>query len=264
MITLLEGSPGHGKTYALIREIADSVHRGEPVATNVPLRDDWSLVIARNFTLFGRWRRDTVNRKAVGYRRLLFISNDISDLLRVRLVGTKEGRGKLIIDESHREMNTRTLHSDSNRKAVVNALSGHRHYGWDVVLASQDEKNIDTQVRGLYEFKSVVRNFKRFPWFPIWFNLFLRVTRWNDRKGTKAGVKLYGLSKGLANLYDTHALEHTDWPEDAIILPHPSDTISERARAVAAKQPTRARSVLAYLTACEPELHHVPKGMRGK
>lgn len=261
MITILQGSPGHGKSYTLIKEIADTVHKGEPVATNVPLRDDWPEVMAKHFTLLSRWRPKRMARKADEFRCLVFISEDIEDLLRVRLKGTKEGRGKLVIDEFHREANTRTLHKDSNRKALVNAMSGHRHYGWNVLLSTQDDGNIDTQIRGLQEFNSVVRNFKRMPWAPIWFNLFLRVTRWNDRKKTKAGVQVYGLSKSLARLYDTHALEDKDWPANAIILPHPSESIARAAIKVADREPNRARSVLAYMKACEPTLHDVPKAM---
>lgn len=253
MITILEGSPGHGKTYTLIKIIIDTVHGGEPVATNVPLRAEWPEVMAKHFTLFSRFRTETVARKAAEYRRMVFVSEDMNDLMRVRLSGTKEGRGKLIIDESHREMNTRTLR-DANRKAVVNHLSGHRHYGWDVILATQDKGNIDTQIRGLYEFESVVRNFKRMPWAPIWFNLFLRVTRWNDKKKTKAGVTIYGLSKSIARLYDTHALEHKDWPENAIVLPFPHWSVEADGLIAAAKQHTRARSVLAYLSSCESAL----------
>lgn len=256
MITILEGAPGHGKSYSLVKEIADTVHRGEPVATNVPLRADWPVVMARRYTLFPSLRKKAVEEKARKYARLVYVSDELEDLMRVRLAGKGEGRGKLIIDESHREMNTRTFRSDKRRLDVVNAMSAHRHYGWNMVLATQDEKNLDTQVRGLYEFKSVVRNFKRLPFIAMVcpFNIFLRVTTWNDRAKTKAGVSLYGLNKGLARLYDTHALEHKDWPEDAIILPMPDESrLPEIREHIEAVNPIRARAITAYIEACERE-----------
>ena len=63
MITLLTGSPGHGKSYTLIREIEKAVADGKPVATNVPLREDWAMVMARRHTLLGPLRKNAVVNK---------------------------------------------------------------------------------------------------------------------------------------------------------------------------------------------------------
>jgi hypothetical protein len=221
MITILQGSPGHGKSYTLVREIAETVRKNEPVATNVPLRGDWPYVMARWCTLFSRFRKETVIAKAERFRKLVLVSDDVDVLLRVRLAGKGEGRGKLIVDEAHRDMNNRVDRTSEGRKKILAHISAHRHYGFDVVIATQDEKNIDTQVRGIHEFLSTVRNFKRAPIIGkiLWFNVFLRVTIWNDRAKTKAGISIYGLSKKLARLYDTHAYAEKDWPADAIILP---------------------------------------------
>lgn len=234
-ITLLTGSPGHGKSYTLVLEIERAISNKQPVATNVPLREDWAMVMAKRRTLFGRFRPDAVARKAQELSRYLLVSNDFGELLRVRLEGDKEGRGKLILDEAHRWMNARgwdnALNEDgtimrrpealAKRLKVINHLSAHRHYGFDVIIATQSDKSIDIQARELYEFHSEVRNMRKLPWIGafIRFNLFLRVTRWNDKSRSKAGIHLYTLSKGLANLYHTHALQSTDWPDDAIVLP---------------------------------------------
>lgn len=234
-ITLLTGSPGHGKSYTLVREIESAVARKEPVATNVPLRDDWAIVMAKRHTLFGIFRKEAVKRKAEEFRRYLLMSDDFDKLLAVRLEGEREGRGKLILDEAQRWMNARGWDNALNangtimkrpealakRLKVVNHLSGHRHYGFNVIIATQSDKSIDIQARELYEFHSEVRNMRKLPWlgFFIRFNLFLKVTRWNDRAKSKAGINLYTLNKGLARLYHTHALQLTDWPDDVIMLP---------------------------------------------
>lgn len=244
MITLLTGAPGHGKSYTLVREIEKAVANDEPVATNVPLRDDWPMIMARRHTLFGRFRREAVERKAVDFSKMVIVSDDFSVLLRVRLSGEGEGRGKLILDEAHRWINTRGLENEEHengkpmtplqirqgRKIIVNHLSGHRHYGWDVILATQSDKSLDTQARELYEFHSEVRNMRKLPWLGVIlrFNLFLRVTKWNDRARSKAGVECYWLSKSLAKLYNTHALEDRDWPDDVIMLPLEDNIESEQ------------------------------------
>jgi hypothetical protein len=150
--------------------------------------------------------------------------------MRVRFVGKGEGRGKVIIDEAHNEMNVRgTSRGKSEeaqrRKQIVKYASIHRHFGADIMLITQALANIDLQVRNLAEFHSEVRNFRRLPiigliarLFPGG-QLFLRVTVWNDKGRTKSGLTMYGLSKRLANLYDTHALDQADEPDDVILLP---------------------------------------------
>lgn len=239
MITLLTGAPGHGKSYTMIREIEQAVANGKPVATNVPLRDDWAMVMARRHTLFGRFRKEAVERRADEFSRMVIVSDDFSVLLRVRLSGEDEGRGLLALDESHRWLNARgwdnAVKPDgtamkrsealAGRLKVINHLSGHRHYGFNVILATQSDKSLDSQARELYEFHSEVRNMRRLPWLGtiMRFNLFIRVTKWNDRAKSKAGIECYWLSKSLARLYNTHALQDKDWPDDAILLPRVDD-----------------------------------------
>lgn len=235
MITLLVGSPGHGKSYTCVREIERAVTKGKPVATNVPLRPDWPEIMARRHTFFGRFRKDAVAKKAEKFSRMCVVSDDFDLLLRIRLDGEGEGRGLMVLDESQRWMNARgwdnALNSEGKpmrrpealqkRLKVVNHLSGHRHYGFNVILATQSDRSIDNQVRELYEFRSEVRNLRRLPWLGaiLRFNLFIKITRWNDQSKSRAGTETYWLSKSLASLYATHSLQSSDWPDDVIILP---------------------------------------------
>jgi hypothetical protein len=246
MITLLTGSPGHGKSYTLIREIEEAVTKGKPVATNVPLHEDWPLIMARRHTLFGPFRKNAVIKKAVEFSKMVIVSDDFEELLRVRLAGEGESRGKMILDESQRWLNTRgfdnALTKDGKvmpralalaaRMKILNHLSGHRHYGYDVILATQSDKSLDSQARDLYEFHSEVRNMKKLPWIGFFcrMNMFLRITKWNDRARSKAGVSVYFLSKSLAGLYHTHALQEKDWPADVIMLPHGSEIPENKIR----------------------------------
>jgi zona occludens toxin len=236
-ITLLVGAPGHGKSITLAREFHKALRSGKPVVTNLPIRPDWALVMARGLVPFGRWRKEAVARRAMDLERYVYRTENMEDLLRVRVEGKGESRALIILDEAHRNLNPRTAdngldengepvkkaHAVARRMKIIQHLSGHRHYGFDVILASQDAANLDIQVKRLYEFISEVRNFRRLPMFGaiFRFNLFLRVTRWNDRSRTKAGIDVYLLNRRVASLYDTHALEGIDWPENPILLPSP-------------------------------------------
>jgi hypothetical protein len=247
VVTLLTGSPGHGKSYSLVKEIERTLAKGQPVGTNVPLAPDWPEVMAKRHVAFHWWRADAVARKADEYRRLVLVTDNLSDLLKIRLEGKGEGRGKLVLDEFARKVNARGWDNAvvkdpttgktkamarpeaiAARQVILDHLSGHRHYGLDVLIATQDEKALDVHVRDLAEFKSEVRNMSKLPWLSliIRFPLFVRTTRWNDRTRTKVGVSCYWLSKSLARLYQTHSLEAADWPEDAIILPRPLPVVT--------------------------------------
>lgn len=231
-ITILTGAPGHGKSYTSIKIIDEFIHDGKSVVTNVALRPDFPEQMARYHTPLGRWRKNAVARKAEMYRSRIHICEDLSEITRVRFSGKEEGRGKVVIEEAHRSMNVRSGRGSKTvegqeRKAVVNYASGHRHYGADLVLITQAIGNLDVQVRNLVEFHAEVRDFRKFPAIGMLCllipggHLFLRKTTWNDRNKTRAGISVYGLSKRLADLYNTHSLNETDWPEDAIILPRP-------------------------------------------
>jgi hypothetical protein len=232
MITILTGAPGHGKSYTSVKMIDEFVHKGKPVVTNVPLRSDFALQMALHHTPLGRIRKGAVARRQARIAELVHVTEDLDDILRVRFAGEGEGRAAVVIDEAHRIMNVRGSTRAASpegirRKLIIAWISAHRHYGCDVVLITQDLGNLDRQARTLLEFHSEVRNFRRLPLlgklaklFPGG-NLFLRTTVWNDRARTKAGVAVYGLSKRLACLYDTHAYAALDMPVDPIMLPSP-------------------------------------------
>jgi hypothetical protein len=234
-ITILTGPPGHGKSYTTVILIDGFVNEGKSVVTNVPLREDWATQMAIYHTPFGRFRKRAVEKKAEKFASRVHIvkpnddgSGNLEEILRVRFSGQGEGRGKVILDESQRDINVRRgkgKDDKDSRLAVVNYVSGHRHYGADVILITQAIQNIDVQIRNLFEYHSEVRNFRRLPllgWLVRLLpggNLFLLKTVWNDKAKTRAGIRMYGLSKRLASLYHTHSLEGVDWPEDPIVLP---------------------------------------------
>ncbi len=231
-ITILTGAPGHGKSYTSIKMIDEFVHSGKSVVTNVPLRDDFAEQMARYHTPLSFIRKRALAKRIELYSSRVHVCEDLTEITRVRFSGKREGRGKVVIDEAHRHMNVRggrgtKTPEAQQRKAVVAYASGHRHYGADLVLITQAIGNLDLQIRNLFEFHSEVRDFRKLPaigWLVRFFpggHIFFRKTTWNDRAKTRAGLTVYGLSKRLAKLYDTHSLNQVDMPPDVIMLPRP-------------------------------------------
>ncbi len=175
-----------------------------------------------------------LQERARRYERLVFISEDLAELLRVRLRGDKEGRGVLVLDEVHRWANSRTWDSDESgeqlskseavgrRLELVKWFSAHRHYGWEVYLGTQTEETIDRQIRKLAEYIVICRNLRR---FRVWgiklfpFNFFMALWCWNDQARTIMRRQAYPLKRRVARLYSTHGLAIVDEPQDPIWLP---------------------------------------------
>jgi hypothetical protein len=235
-IYLRTGQPGHGKSYGAVRVIRDALESGLWVATNIELREGWALVMAKS-NLFRRFIPGRVRKVAADYERRCYVTHSLDEFSRLRLPPCgrcdqcraglrcrREGRGRMVLDEAHNWLNSRTWDHDEsgqsrNRRESVNArlqivrlFSQHRKLGWHIDLITQDEQNLDRQVRSLFEYHVHLKNLRRFrllgivPIVP--FNLFVAVTTWHDNDKSRLGVDMFTLNRKLARCYDTTATSH--------------------------------------------------------
>lgn len=234
MIVLVTGAPGSGKSYYAVRTIATALMDGKPVATNIALKEGWERQVA-NLNPLNRilwWRRRRVEERL---GRQVFVSDDLDELFRVRLDGDKEGRGVMVLDEAHTWLNSRTWDQSADARAtkaeavaqrlkMVRYFSSHRHLGFDVYCITQDELNIDRQVRGLFEYHVRLKNLRNFKLAGIRIvpvRYFLAIWEWNDTAKSIVKRQGYPLTR-IANIYSTHALAVADdllGDQDAIRLP---------------------------------------------
>jgi hypothetical protein len=212
VILAVTGTPGSGKSFRLVCEIAQHLQAGGWVATNVRLREDWPERLARR-SLLTRFVRPSQRERI--YRDRFIFSEDVDELLRVSLPAPRsrqawEGRGLWVLDEAHENLNSRTW-GDENRLKVVKWLSRSRHRGWDVRLGTQHFDSLDKQLRDRVEYEELVRNLKRaqiagVPVVP--FNLFLAIRIWRGGPTAQRFIakrSLY-LLDDRRRLYDTHGL----------------------------------------------------------
>jgi zona occludens toxin (predicted ATPase) len=239
MIEFVTGNPGDGKSYAAVRTIATGLKEGKCVGTNLPLVTNFPERVARKHLLLSSLRRQSVERLADLYRRRLYESEDLSELLRIRVDAGDSKREELVylvIDEAHENMNSRTWDltaveqgdGRSRRELAVEArlrivreMATHRHKRLRVYLVTQNMGNVDSQIRVLQGCERKVRNLKRLPVWPL-FNFFVAVTRLNDETRTRTSVSAYFLRKWIATSYDSWQRGRREyWPADAIVLPRP-------------------------------------------
>jgi len=270
-IYLVTGPPGTGKTWFALRTMLEALVRGKWVASNVEMHDHWPKVLARqqwlHVLLHGGLtrarRREILAAKAERYREACFVSSSLTELMALRLppcgkcsacadglTCRTEGRGVMVLDEAHEWLNARTWDTDDSgrelskgeaiamRLAIVRFFALHRKLGWDIYLVTQDEKRLDTQVRGNFEFHTVLKNLRKarvfFGLVPLWpRDLFVAITFWHGSKNDRQGTRMYGINK-LANLYDTMAspsLRLGEEPEHTIIrLPYTREMRERRER----------------------------------
>lgn len=263
MIELITGGLGSGKSLKAIMLMDEAFRKGKVVVSNVLLLEGWERVLARRHVTFWWARRETVEAREDQYLRSYHYVKDLDELQRIRLRGKGEERGVVILDECHRWMNSRAWDADDNvaaggaaakrsaaiakRLKIVGWISAIRHYGFKCYLLTQSHDNIDNQVRGMFEHHTKLLNLKNIEVLGfriIPFNLFLSKTTWRDDAKTKMGTRLYGLDSELRRLYDTHALQKDDWPEDVILLPVQAESARDASEASSGRSlPTSEREL---------------------
>jgi hypothetical protein len=248
-VAVVVGKPGSGKSFYAVRAIVMAVLRGEPVLTNVPLREGWQDQVAK--MRFGilrgkKWR----TRRAAALLALVYYFEDPQLLPRIGVPGcgkcehcragrtcTKEGRALAVVDEAPKFLDARTwnLAGDGEeggkpvvmRKKVVDFFRMHRKRGFGVLLLTQAETLLDSQVRGMGERYIGLRNLRRIPHLlnPLWylrFDLFCATTYWGvpGKTGTlRAKTEWFLLNKRIARLYDTMGGFASDGSEEADVWP---------------------------------------------
>lgn len=249
-IYLVTGPPGTGKTWYCVRGIFNDLRRGDWVATNIELRDGWAHALASKDIITRLFKgKKGIEENQRRYEEHLFVSTSLGELMSVRLPEcgrckgcrehgkcNREGRGKIRLDEAHEWLNARKW-EDDDREPVVKFASHHRKLGWEVYIITQDEKRIDNQVRGNFEYHVHLKNLKKFklwgilPIFPV--NVFVAVTTWHTSALDKVGITSYMINK-MADYYDTMASPvMTDDDEiDVIRLPLTHEERDERRRGV--------------------------------
>ena len=210
MIYAFVGTPGSGKSYDAVKKILDNVKKGTRVYTNIEGLDQDEQ---REFIKIYAGLDD-----AQLSERLVYVSN--KDML--RFWEFAEHNSLIVIDEVHRLFSNRAWDSASN-KSFADWASVHRHYGFNVVLITQDIEKVDKHVRSLVEWSYYYRKVNFFG--SLVSNRYLRYTySGDDHHGQSIAKEIKPYEKHVFRCYksfDAKDITESGIMQSVNILKHP-------------------------------------------
>ena len=198
MIYFYSGTPGSGKSLHVARDIYIRLNRNKK----------YPNVIA-NFM---------INEKMIKNKKAKFIYKDNSELtveflldyaLENHKIGV-ENQTLVVVDECSVIWNSRSWMKDHDRMEWLKFFVQHRKLGYNFILISQTDRQIDRQIRSLFEYEvkhRKVNNFKIGRLLPV--PTFAAITYWyglNER----LGVEFFTYRRKWSKFYDSYGTFELD------------------------------------------------------
>lgn len=191
-ITLYTGSPGSGKSLHCTEEIIKSIEKGINVISN------YSIAIEKIENARGKYVHKTDKDITVNF---------LIDFAKANHKKGKENQTLLVLDEAQLKFNSRSWQS-SDRVNWNKFFTVHRHLGYEIILATQKDSFLDSQIRGLIEYELNHKNLKKsklgdlFQFMPNWF---ICIKYWYHSK-MKISVSYFLLKKKVIKCYDSYIM----------------------------------------------------------
>lgn len=198
MIYFYSGTPGSGKSLHVARDIYFRLNKNKKFPN----------VIA-NFT---------INEKMIKNKSASFIYKDNSDLTVEFLVSYAlknhklgiENQTMVVVDECSVIWNSRSWQGDKYRINWLKFFVQHRKLGFNFILISQTDRQIDRQIRSLFEYEvkhRKVNNFKIGKILP--FPVFIAINYWYGIN-EKLDSQFFTYRKKWGKFYDSYGTFELD------------------------------------------------------
>lgn len=189
MIRIYTGTPGSGKSLHAINRVVDYLRADKNVIANFPIKYNDLKPRHQGGKYF------YVPNEAITVDYLYQFNN-------LYHKSEEEGQTLLIVDEASVKFNCRTS-MDKDRMAFLTFFAQHRKFGFDIVLISQNMKQIDRQIRDLIELEVIHRKLNNFSLYRMLpFALFVSIER-NVVLKEKNEHEFFFYNKYYGSLYDT-------------------------------------------------------------
>lgn len=200
MIKYFSGTPGSGKSLQCARIILNRMRTKNCVTiANFPI-DEGKIKHKSGHFLY-------IENEFLTPKRLVDFSRNYSEYLGRHL---RENEVLVIIDEAEIPFGVRDWNSPL-RKDWVKFFPQHRKYGFTFILVSQFQRQIDKQIRELFEYEYIHRKItnsgKKGFFLKCLFlgDLFVSVQVWAPMK-ERIGANFFRASKKLYSIYDTNMI----------------------------------------------------------
>lgn len=195
-ITLYSGTPGSYKSYHSIVSALRWLRQGGNLITNFPL--NYKNVIKR--PVKGIYEMIDNQHLTVDY---------LIDFAREHHKRSVHAQTLVIIDEASIKFNSRDFML-KDRMQWIQFFANHRHFNFDFILITQQDRMLDRQIRGLIETEYKHRALKNYKLLGMLINFLFRgcfmcVEVWYPCK-LKVGSLFCIFHKKIADCYDTMAL----------------------------------------------------------
>nr|WP_290912822.1 zonular occludens toxin domain-containing protein [Anoxybacillus sp.] len=203
MIELYTGTIGSGKSYHALERILDALKKGKYVIANFPLNFT-SGMVRRGYADRFMYVPDEFLMGAQGVIRLYRESMRLKSDGTHRFFG-RESQCLVVIDEAGNYFAPEDYHNPGQRLwAKFFTLS--RKLGYDFILISQTDKQINKVIRACVEYEVKHRKANRvFPFNLLPFTVFMYVTYWKQTR-ERLGASSSIFVKRFGDLFDTHKL----------------------------------------------------------
>lgn len=201
MIYFYSGTPGSGKSLNVARDIYNRLNRNRT----------YPNVIA-NFM---------INEKMIKNKNANFIYKDNEQLTVEFLVNYAynnhtlgiENQTLVVVDECSVIWNAREWnksHYKNTRMEWLKFFVQHRKLGFNFILISQNDRQVDKQIRMLFEYETVhrkINNYKIGKFVPV--ASFIAITRWYG-VNEKLGSEIFFYKKKWGQFYDSYGTFELD------------------------------------------------------
>ena len=201
MMLIYDGTPGTGKSLHVIDDIRDYLRRGCNVIANFDFRSDLMRKSCRGEFL----KKENRDLQFPDWVKEYGLSHNLD-----KNGSVKMGQTLLVIDEAQNVFDARQWNC-SGRKEWNEFFAVHRHYGFDIILITQNIKSLDKRIQANAEFEVLHRNMKHYKnlgfVLSLFFggHLFVWVKRYLSTKDKVASKWFIG-SKRKFRYYDSFVL----------------------------------------------------------
>lgn len=194
MISLYTGTPGSGKTLDAVQRILISSLKGQQIIANFAIHP-------------------TAKQRRTGKLPIFWDNDEMTPAKLFQYAKEHHVRGKekqtlVIIDECQLMFNCR-LYNAPNRAEWCKFFSLHRHLGYDFILITQYDRNIDRQIRVLVEYEVKHRAVHNFRFIGILLTLFrirlfIAIEKWYGINEVNSR-SFFFYRKKYSKMYDSYA-----------------------------------------------------------